>query len=591
MASDAYLFEVSWEVANKIGGIYTVIKSKTAHAINLFPKYFVVGPYFPDKNASEFIEESVPEEMKKPFSLLKGEGISCHYGRWLTDVDVPAILIDFSGFASRKNEIKTELWNNYRIDSLNTSYFDFDEPVIWAYAAGRVVHEVSKGRKAIAHCHEWLSAAALLYLKSVKSGVATVFTTHATVLGRTLSGAGVDIYDSRVSIDADRASYDTGVYAKHQAEKSAALSADIFTTVSEITSIEAERFLGRKADVLLLNGLNLDKFPTFEEASIRHHLFKGKIKEFLIYCFFPYYRFDLENTLIYFFAGRQEVHAKGIDLFIDSLAELNRKLSGEKSNKTVIAFFWVPVPVRGVKASLIENRTFFNDVKDSVRDEHDEVMQRMLISIFSSSSVCDENYLLGASVVSDIRRKLLRFKGKGVPPLSTHDLQDENNEILNAFRSKGLLNGENDRVKVILYPIYLTGADNLLDLAYYEAMQGSHLGVFPSLYEPWGYTPVEAAAMGVPSVTTDLSGFGRYICRDCYGKAMPGVFVIKRMGISYEKSASELAKVLYRFAKFDNEERIKNKIRAKQIASVTDWKLMIRNYMNAYAAALKKKGR
>ena len=584
-----FLLEISWEVCNKIGGIYTVIKSKTASVKASFDKYLVVGPYFPDKHASEFVEEPSPEEFAAVFDTLKKEGIVCHYGKWLTDVDVDAILIDFSAFTPRKNEIKRELWDNYRIDSLYTSYFDFDEPLIWAYSAGRLVEELSKSRKVIAHCHEWLAGAALLYLKSRNANAATVFTTHATVLGRTLSGAGVNIYDSKAQIDLGRPEYRTSVLPKHQVEEQAAKNADVFTTVSPITAIEAERFLGRKADVLLLNGLNIGKFPTFEEASIKHRLYRSKIKEFLLQYFFPYYGFDIENTLIYFLAGRYEFRAKGIDTFIQALGMLNRRLIEEKSAKTIIAFFWVPGNVNGIKHELGESRIVFKDIKDSMTDEHDTLMERLLTSIIAGRSTCDETYLLGESLVSEIRRKLLRFKRSGTPLLSTHNLHSEDSdEILNAFKAAELLNRKDDRVKVIFYSIYLTGADDLLDLGYYEAMQGSHLGVFPSFYEPWGYTPVEAAALGVSSVTTDLSGFGRHICKDCYGKKSPGIFVVKRLGKSDSEVVNDLSNVLYRFAKLSTQERIKNKIEAKRIASVTDWKYMIRNYLKAYEMALKK---
>ena len=594
MDNNIYLFEISWEVCNKVGGIYTVIKSKTADVKAIFGKYFAVGPYFPEKHASEFVEEKAPEEFLKAFESVKKEGIECHYGKWLTDVDIDAVLIDFSRFASRKNDIKEELWNNFKVDSLYTSYFDFDEPVIWAYAAGRLVEELSREKKVIAHCHEWLAGAALLYLKSRKAKAATVFTTHATVLGRSLSGAGVDIYESYESkekVDLDKPEYRSSIAPKHRVEEQAAKSADVFTTVSEITSIEAERFLGRKADVLLLNGLNIGKFPTFEEASIKHHLFKGKIKEFLLYYFFPYYNFDLDNTLLYFLAGRYEFRAKGIDTFIQALGELNRRLIAEKSGRTIIAFFWVPANVQGIKHELAESRTVFKDVKDSITDEHDILMERLLTSIISGRSICDETYLLGKSLISEVKRKLLRFKRSGTPPLTTHNLHNENSdEILSAFRSAGLLNKAEDRVKVILYPTYLTGADNLIDLSYYEAMQGSHLGVFPSFYEPWGYTPVEAAALGVSSVTTDLAGFGRYICKSCQLKKNPGIFVIKRFGKSYDEVVKEIAKVLYEFAALSAQDRIKNKIEAKRIASVTDWKYMVKNYFKAYELAVRKRG-
>ena len=591
MRDKTYLFEISWEVCNKVGGIYTVIKSKTADAQAAFANYYVVGPYFSDKHAAEFIEEPAPKAFSKIFEELKNEGIICHYGKWLTDVEVNAILIEFNAYASNKDKIKTELWENYSIDSLYTSFFDFDETAIWAYAAGKLIEKFSSGKKVIAHCHEWLAGPTLLYLKSHNAKVATVFTTHATVLGRYFGGTGLNIYDAKFSYSLDKEEYKTSLLPKHQVEQQSAKNADVFTTVSAITAIEAEKFLGVKADVLLLNGLNIGKFPTFEEAAIKHQLYKGKIKQFLIYYFFPHYSFNLDNTLFYFLASRNEFHGKGMDIFINSLGELNKKLKAEKSNKTIVAFFWVPGAATSIKGELVENKTIFKDVKEAIADEHDILLDRLLTSVIVNRSACDETYLLGDKLLNELKRKLIKFKRPGLPLLTTHDLQDEqSNEILNAFKSANLLNKKEDCVKVILYPIYLTGTDNLLALGYYEAMQGAHLGVFPSYYEPWGYTPVEAAALGVASVTTDLSGFGRYISSEGKEKKLPGISVIKRLGKSDSTVTLELTKMLHSFSKFSVQERINNKMEAKRIASITDWKYMIKNYLKAYDKALKNKG-
>ncbi|MBI2663833.1 glycogen/starch synthase [Candidatus Woesearchaeota archaeon] len=587
--SSTYLFEISWEVCNKVGGIYTVIKSKSADVRDRYEKYFAIGPYFPDKHRSEFIEEPVPHEFNAAFNRLKEQGIVCHFGKWLTDTEISAILLDFSGFTARKDFVKAELWDMFKIDSLYTSYFDFDEPVIFSYAAGMAVEEFSKGKKAIAHCHEWLAGAALLYLKGRKANVASVFTTHATVLGRSFAGAGLDIYDAKFSADLGKPEYRTSMLPKHQIEEQAAKNADVFTTVSPITAIEAEKFLGRKVDVVLPNGLNTGKFPTFEEASIKHRLYKSKIKEFLLYYFFPYYDFDIDDTLIYFLASRYEFRAKGIDIFIRALGDLNRKLKARKSSKTIVAFFWVPGNVGEIRPELTENKSFFKDVKDSITDEHEVLMERLLTSMIASKSTCDESYLLGPSLLDEVRKKLLRFKRAGVPPLSTHTVHSEDSDqIFNAFKASGLLNRKADRVKVVFYPIYLTGSDGLLDLSYYEAMQGAHLGVFPSFYEPWGYTPVEAAALGVASVTTDLSGYGRYICDQSRDKESPGIFVVRRFGVGDDEVVKALAKILDDYGSLGVQERIKNKIDAKHLASLTDWKRMIKNYENAYNLALER---
>ncbi|MBI3034387.1 glycogen/starch synthase [Candidatus Woesearchaeota archaeon] len=590
MAESLFCFEVSWEVCNKVGGIYTVVKSKAGRMIETYgERYFAIGPYFIKKALGEFEEKPAPDFLKGIFESLKKEGIVCHYGSWLIEAEANAILIDFTGFTARTNEVKAELWNNFKIDSLHTAYFDFDEPVVWAYSVGRLIEQFSRENRIVAHFHEWLSGAGILYLKGRKAGAATVFTTHATVLGRSMASSRINIYGASLKVNPEEDAYRLGINAKHQVEKCAASNADVFTTVSEVTAIEAERLLGRKPDVILPNGLNLDKFPTFDEASVRHNHFKAKIKEFITYYFFPYYTFDLDNTLIYFLSGRYEFHDKGVDIFIRSLAKLNSRLKQEKSDAAIVAFFWIPGNIKGIKPDLLENRTFYEDIKESIEDSTLEIKERLLYLSIAQKKIVDDE-LLGKDLMLEIKRKVMRLFRKGSPGLSTHDLSnEESDEIMGMFRNLGLSNAKEDRVKVVFYPIYLTGADRLLDLNYYEAMAGSHLGVFPSFYEPWGYTPMEAGALGVSSVTTDLAGFGKYISGETNNKKEPGIFVIKRLDRSDEQVSDELLEVMHRFARMGKEERIRNKIEAKRIVSNADWKYFIKNYVEAHKLAARKK--
>lgn len=587
-----YCLEVSWEVCNKVGGIYTVLSSKAASMKEFYGEgYVAVGPYFANKVRGEFSEKIPPEPMRGVFERLKSEGVICHYGNWLVESEPEAVLLDFATLAATKNEIKRELWDNYGIDSLNTQYFDYDEPVVWAYGAGKFIEAFAGSvpdKSVVAHFHEWLSAAGLLYLHSRKARVATVFTTHATVLGRTMTNSNMDIYACLGCVDPDNESRKLGVHTKHQTEASAARNADVFTTVSDITGLEAEYFLQKKPDMIVHNGLNMDHFPTFEEASVRHRRLKRKIHEFVRYYFFPYYAFDEEKTLYYFMLGRYEFHNKGIDVFIKALGELNKRLKKEKSKKSIVAFIWVPTNIRSIKRELLENRTQYMDVKESIADEIEVVKDKLITSIVSQNKVCDVD-LLTSETFNEVKRKVLRFRKSGSPPLCTHDLYDEENDlILKACADAGLNNSAEDSVKVVLYPIYLTGADGLLDLSYYESIQGSHLGVFPSFYEPWGYTPLEAAALGVCAVTTDLSGFGKYIEGHLAQKKFPGVFVVKRMGVSDDDFVKSLANVLITFANYSQDERIKNKIEAKHVSSLADWKFMVKQYIAAHRTAVSK---
>jgi glycogen(starch) synthase len=586
--------EISWEVCNKVGGIYTVVSSKAQRMVEHYGEgYYAIGPYFQDKTFGSFEEKVVPDNLKSIFEQLKTEGIDCHYGTWLVKGDPNAILIDFTNFTQHKDGILKFMYDTWQIDTLGADWFDVDQTVIWSWAAGKLVEklaQVSEG-KTVAQFHEWLSGAGLLYLRSQNAPVGTVFTTHATILGRTLATEG-GLYEIIDSVQPDEAvnMRGQGLKAKFHIERASAQNAHTFTTVSEITGIEAEKLLGRKPDVLLPNGLDMSKFPTFEETSIAHKKMKGKIFDFLMGHFFPYYSFDLKNTLVYFLAGRHEFHDKGIDIFLEALSRLNNQLKESNSEKTVVAFLWVPGGVRAIKPGLLENKTHYNDLKDSVEDNIDDIEHNLIHSLVSSKPVSEET-LLDSDLRAEIKRKALRLKKQGTPPLVTHDLHNESeDQIIQSLIASGLDNQEDDRVKVVYYPIYLTGADGLLDLSYYESMQGAHLGVFPSYYEPWGYTPLECGALGVPSVTTDLAGFGRFICNECKLPQNPGIWVLKRLGLDDENVTQQLTEQLHYYTLLSKQERIDNKLAARSIANKADWKDFIERYIEAHNNSLEKLG-
>ncbi|HLC62631.1 MAG TPA: hypothetical protein VJI52_06460 [Candidatus Nanoarchaeia archaeon] len=584
------LFEISWEVCNKVGGIYTVVKSKSAKMIEVYhDNYFMVGPYFAAKAMGEFEEELPGEFFKESFEELKKSGIICHFGKWLIEGSPSAILIDFVNYKSKTNDIKKDLWDWYKIDSLRAPQ-DYNEPVVWAYTVGMLLEKISKyhgSQKTAAHFHEWLSGAGLLYVKKKNAKVATTFTTHATVLGRALASAHVDLYNLWDKMNPDEEVYKYGVEAKHLVEKNSAWHADVFTTVSEITGMEASYLLRKKPDKLLPNGLDISKFPTFEEVIIKHKLQRDRIREFMLYYFFPYYTFDPKETLIYFIAGRYEFHDKGLDIYIKALGKLNEKLKQAKSKKTIIAFIWVPANFRNIKPELLENKTLYQDVKDALEETLDDVEKNVVYSFVSDKKISKES-LFDSDFLTEMKIRIGRFVKKGKPPLATHDLYDENDTIYKAIIAANLKNEEADPVKIIYYPIYLSGADGLLNLNYYEAMQGSHLGIFPSYYEPWGYTPLEAGALGVASVTTDLAGFGRFFCTECAQKDPPGIYVLKRLNTKDEDVVNQLVEVIFNYAEFSKEERIANMMEARKVASMADWKSFVKNYIDAHNMAVEK---
>lgn len=590
------VFEASWEVCNKVGGIYTVVSSKANQMITRYGKenYVLIGPHFPKKSWGVFEDKLPPEHLQKIFDDLRKEGIICTYGTWLVKGNPDAILIDFSGFAKDTDAIKKALWDWFQIDSLGTQYFDFDEPIIWSFAVGKLIeriHQSDPSKQMVAHLHEWLCGAALLYLKRNAPKVGTIFTTHATILGRALSSGGVDLYGSLKSIDPENEArrMGQGLWAKFQVERACARNASVFTTVSEITGIEAEYLLGRKPDVLLLNGLDMDKFPTFEEASLRHRHFKSKIKEFCLSYFFPYTPFDLDDTLFYFLAGRYEFRDKGVDVFIKSLAIVNDRLVKAKSNRTVVAFIFIPGNVRSTKHEVLENRSLFEDLRDSVTENIETIQTRMLYGLIQNKDLgC--SFLFEEESMEEIHRRALRIRKKGSPPISTHDLFDEDQDtIVKALREVGLDNRAENRVKVVFYPIYLSGADNLLNTTYYESMHGCHLGVFPSLYEPWGYTPLEASALGVPSITTDLAGFGRYVQKQGLQKDIPGIYVLRRFNVPDSDVIGSMADMMHQFAIMSKQDRVQDKIEARKIAETADWKFFADYYIEAHNLAVAKR--
>ncbi|MBI5392540.1 glycosyltransferase [Candidatus Woesearchaeota archaeon] len=592
------LFEVSWEVCNKVGGIYTVVSSKADLMKQKYKNYFLIGPYNTKNSEDEFTEEETPAEFLKIFDQLKKEGIQCHFGKWQIKGLPNVILIDYCNFNYAKNDLKKKYWEEYKIDSL-ASNNEFDEPLLFSTAAGKFVELYQKNQdnnaqqKIILHAHEWLSAFSILLIKSAKCKVATIFTTHATMLGRMISAANKPLYDILPKIDPIKEAYNYGIQDKHLTEVAAATACDVFTTVSEITALEAEKFYGRKPEMLVLNGLDAEKFPSFEETSVQHRINREKIREFIAYYFFSHYYFDLDQTLLFFIVGRYEFKNKGIDLLIQSLSKLNEQLKKQNSKKTVITFFWIPRDVLSAKQELSENKMNYLRLKNFVHKNDHIIQKNMLhhllscdIKCYESESFKTEN-IFNEEFLVEAKRMRLHFMQKGTPLLTTHNLAGEQQDIiLKSFSEYGLDNKKDDKVKVIFYPVYLSGVDGLIDLPYYEAITGCHLGLFPSYYEPWGYTPLESAALGVPSLTTDLGGFGRFINKT--RKTEGGIFVLQRMQKTEEEIIKEFTNILESYCSLDEKGRVTQKIIAKELSNLADWNRFIDYYIEAHNMAVRK---
>lgn len=579
------LFEASWEVCNKCGGIYTVVTSKISLMQANYDNYCLIGPLF-DQLPSSFMPQQPPASYAKVFSELAAKGIKCKYGIWSVPGKPATILIDARSLINRVDEIKGYLWNKYGVDSLYAAY-DFNEPLTWAWGVGMFLESMGKqfsNDKIVAHLHEWLTGFALLYLKDKKTNVATVFTTHATMLGRTLASHDTNFYDHIDSIDPENEARKHGVVDKFSTERACALQADVFTTVSEMTAKECEAFFGIKPDVLP-NGLEIDKFPTFEETSYRHITYRERLYEFLMSHFFPYQTFDLNKSLFFYYGGRYEYSNKGFDIIIESLAKLNDQLKEEGSKKTIVMFFFVAMHNDGPKRELLENKSYVEGLSATVREKSDYFLQQIVLDVLLGDKI--DITILPKDFVESLRREFMFVKRTGNPILCTHKFgNEEGDPTLKHLKHVGLDNNEDDRVKVVFIPAYLYGGDGLLNLEYYEAVSGCHLGIFPSYYEPWGYTPLESIALGVPAVTTTTAGFGKYIQDEVVG-THSGLFIIDRSKQN-EKVVEELLDVMKTFVSYDRSQRVSRKMNAHALSTFADWRQLIRYYLDAHKKALDK---
>ncbi len=589
------LFEASWEVCNKVGGIFTVLSSKSKQIQKHYKdQYCLIGPYFEEACRTVFKEEEAPQQYKGIAEEMKAMGIVCHFGTWLIEGDPTVILVDFRGYGAHMDGIKKALWEGFGVDSLDSPY-DWNEPVLWGWTVGILMEKMKKaheGKTVIFHAHEWLAGSSILHIRKNNVGISTTFTTHATILGRTIASSERDLYSMLDRINPEQEAKNCGIAAKFGIEKASAQAADVFTTVSQVTALEAKAFLGREVDLVLPNGLDMSEFPSFEDLTQKHNLYRNRLREFALYYFFPYYTFDLRESLFFFTASRYEFHNKGLDVFIEALGELNKKMKKEKSRKTVITFFYVPAAATGIRPEITNAREAFRDIKESLDEEERDMRENILYAITQEKPL-NEKALFKEDFLRNMQRRLLRlkaFKGKSAP-LSTHYLANEGEDaIMNGFRRAGLENREEDKVKVIFYPVYLSGVDGLGDLDYYQSIEASHLGVFPSYYEPWGYTPLEAAALGVPAITSNLSGFGKYFYDVLDRDKVPGVRVIDMENNPREQIVKDLTKSLHRFASFDRKERIDNKIRARKIAFMADWENFALHYIEAENLSIEKAG-
>ena len=545
-----YIFEISWEVCNKVGGIYTVLSTRAKTILAKTNAQLVfIGP--------DLWKETENPLFKEDKRLLAGwrkkateEGLAIRIGRWNIPGEPVAVLVDFTPYYNIKNEIYAEAWNLFSVDSLH-AYGDYDEASMFSYAAARVAEsyykhiiakDVKKGNnpKVIYQAHEWMTGLGALFLKHWIPSIATIFTTHATSIGRSIAGNMKPLYDYMSGYNGDQMASELNMESKHSIEKQSAHRVDCFTTVSEITDVECTQLLEKPADVILVNGFEDDFVPkgaafTAKRKEARKVMLNvaGKLlgQEFA------------DDTIIVSTGGRYEFRNKGIDILLESL----KRLANEPSlDRDVLAFINVPAWVKGPREDL---RARLDNCQLSIVNCQLET------------------------------------------PVITHELYNmDDDKALSMMRAIGLDNNVNSRVKVIFVPCYLNGNDGIFNMPYYDLLPGDDLAVYPSYYEPWGYTPLESVAFHVPTITTDLAGFGLWAnsLKGVYSQLEDGVKVVHRTDSNWDEAADEIKNTILAFTKMDAKLVTQLRRRASDIAKKALWDKFVKYYFEAYDIALSK---
>jgi phosphorylase/glycogen(starch) synthase len=534
-----YLFEVSWEVCNKVGGIYTVISTKALNMVkDLKNNHILIGPdvWRDTENNPDFLED--PRLLKSWREKATQEGLRIRIGRWNVAGKPVAVLVDFTPFFSNKDSIFAKFWETHRLDSISGQW-DYIEPALFGYAAGKVIESyvnfhLSPRHKVVAQFHEWMTGTGLLYLRTATPQIGCIFTTHATVLGRCIAGNRLPLYDRMESYNPDEKAQEFHVVSKQSLERAAAQAADCFTTVSDITARECKHFLSKPVDIVTPNGFENSFVPPEETFAKKQTAGREKLKKVAATLLNQPL---LDDALIIGISGRYEYKNKGIDVFIDALAKLN---SDPSLTREIVAFIMVPAGHHGPNKELLHNL-------------HHEAQPQTV----------ENKYV-------------------------THYLSEpETDPVLNHIHRAGLNNEAQDKVKIFFVPSYLNENDGIFNLPYYDLLIGFDLSVFPSYYEPWGYTPLESLAFKVPTITTSLAGFGLWV-EERYSREHPGIEVIQRNDINNDYVVDSIVRKIHDFAQYSQEQLADIKENAKDIANIALWDHQIQYYKSAAAIALQK---
>ena len=537
-----YIFESSWEVCNKVGGIYTVLstRAKTLQEKNKDHIIFIGPDCWHEKESPYFDEDKTlfSEWREAAFE----EGLKLKVGRWNVPGRPIAILVDFDDFYAEKDGIYAKAWELFQVDSLH-AYGDYDEASMFSYAAGKVVESfynffLDEEKKVVYHANEWMTGLGLLYIRCKLPQIATVFTTHATSIGRSIAGNNKPLYDYLFAYNGDQMAQELNMQSKHSIEKQTAKYVDCFTTVSDITAKECLELLDKPVDKVLPNGFDNNFVPKGNEFTKKRKLARKKLIEVAN----ALMGIELDDDiLIVSTSGRYEFRNKGVDVYIEAM---NRLLRDRNLKKQVLAFIEVPGWVGEPRKDLVER---MNSGK--------------------------------------------KFDTPLEVPLITHWLHNMSHDnVMGMLKFLDMWNRPEDRVKLIFLPCYLTGDDGVLNMTYYDLVLGNDLCIYPSYYEPWGYTPLEAVAFKVPCITTDLAGFGQWAKTINQGESeiIDGVKVIHRTDYNYSEVADNIKDTVSLFSSMANEEVAKARANADKLSKKALWSHFITYYYEAYDFALRK---
>lgn len=530
-----FLFETSWEVCNKIGGIYTVISTKALSAAHEFgDNYVLIGPdvWRDDQSNPDFTPDDTMFQAWKPMAAQ--EGLNVRTGRWNIRGNPRVMLIDFTQYFGQQDEIFARFWETYKLDSISGQW-DYIEPALFGYAAGKVIESFTnfyrEYPRVIAQFHEWMTGMGVLYLEKNAPWITTSFTTHATVLGRSIAGNNRHLYGRMNEYNPGQMAYEFNVTSKQSLEKISAAQADVFTTVSEITGRECEAFLGKKPHVITPNGFE----DTFVPNPDNYDSARKAARDRLLSVARALLGYDLpEDTLLVSTSGRYEYRNKGIDLFLSALGAIDRKAD---TLRPCVAFILVPAYHRGPRQDLIS-------------------------AMNNGTSITEgDRYLThGLHYVSD-------------------------DPVINQLGREDIHNTQQEKVKVIFVPSYLNGNDGIFNMSYYDLLIGFDLTLYPSYYEPWGYTPLESLMFRVPTVTTNLAGFGMWVS-SYFDKPGNGCLVLNRTDDNEKEVISGMEEFIRRFMQMSPQDVDAAREKAWEISRIANWNKLFRYYMEAYSFAL-----